>query len=147
MKWICCKPKHILRQDMRRLTKWGSFIIPTMPYGLRLEGLIFLKKAGTSYSGIEAKGVLLPLYELNCRFKAPAKYEDEIVVMTSIKQCSCVRLRFSYQICDASNNKLIATGETMHAWTDKAFRPVDAHKTVPDVLSILSKLLYKNKGV
>ena len=99
----------------------------------------FLKKSGFSNTNIEAKGILLPLYEMNCQFKSPAKYEDEIMILTSLKQISRVRLYFSYQVVNAVNQKLIATGETMHAWTDKALKPINAAKTVPDVYSLLSQ--------
>jgi acyl-CoA thioester hydrolase len=104
----------------------------------------FLKKAGVSNTEIEAKGILLPLYEMNCQFKIPARYEDEIMVVTRLKQISRVRLRFSYQVLNASNHKLLATGETMHAWTDKALKPVNAGKIVPDVYSILSQAVSQN---
>lgn len=99
----------------------------------------YLKKVGISNTNIEARGILLPLYEMNCQFKSPAKYEDEIMVITDLKQISRVRLCFSYQVINAENNKLLATGETMHAWTDKALRPVNAAKAVPDVYSMLSQ--------
>ena len=99
----------------------------------------FLKKAGVSNTDIEAKGILLPLYGMNCQFKSPAKYEDEIIVVTSLKQISRVRLCFSYQVLNAESQVLLATGETMHAWTDKALKPVNAEKVIPGVYSILSK--------
>jgi acyl-CoA thioester hydrolase len=99
----------------------------------------FLKDVGISYSSIEEKGVLLPLYELNCKFISPAKYEDEIIVITNLKSLSRVRIIFSYQVIDAINNKLIATGETMHAWTDKTLKPVNAEKIIPEVYAILNK--------
>ena len=99
----------------------------------------FLKDVGISYSSIEEKGVLLPLYELNCKFISPAKYEDEIIVITNLKSLSRVRIIFSYQVIDAMNNKLIATGDTMHAWTDKTLKPVNAEKIIPEVYAILNK--------
>ena len=99
----------------------------------------FLNKAGASNSSIEARGVLLPVYEMNCRYKSPARYEDEIMVVTSLKQVSRVRLCFSYRVLKAADHTLLATGETMHAWTDRALRPVNAGKAVPDVYSMLSR--------
>jgi len=99
----------------------------------------FFKKAGISNTKIEEKGILLPLYELNCQFKSPARYEDEILVITNLKSLSRVRMSFVYQVLNAENNKLLAIGETMHAWTDKALKPVNAEKIVPDVYSILSQ--------
>jgi acyl-CoA thioester hydrolase len=99
----------------------------------------FLNKAGAANSSIEARGVLLPVYEMNCRYKSPARYEDEIMVVTRLKKVSRVRLCFSYQVLNAANHKLLATGETMHAWTDKSLKPVDAEKAVPDAYSMLSQ--------
>lgn len=99
----------------------------------------FLKKAGVSNTSIESKGILLPLYDMNCKFKSPAKYEDEILVFTRLKQISRVRLSFSYQVKNAVTLNLIATGETMHAWTDKSLKPVNAAKTVPEFYSLLSQ--------
>lgn len=99
----------------------------------------FLRKIGFSYAGMEAKGVLLPLYEMNCQFKSPARYEDEILIVTKLKQVSRVRLCLTYQVLNAENHKLLATGETMHAWTDRDLKPVNAEKAVPDVFSILSQ--------
>ncbi len=37
--------------------------------------------------------------------------------VTRLKKVSRVRLCFSYQVPNAANHKLLATGETMHAWT------------------------------
>ena len=99
----------------------------------------FLRKAGTSNTSIEGNGVLLPLYGMNCQYKSPARYEDEIMVVTRLKKVSRVRLCFLYQVLNAANHKLLATGETMHAWTDKSLKPVDAEKAVPDAYSMLSQ--------
>ncbi|NCB76192.1 MAG: acyl-CoA thioesterase [Negativicutes bacterium] len=101
----------------------------------------FLKKVGISNIDIEAKGVLLPLYEMSCKFKSPARSEDEIMVITSLKQISRVRLCFSYQVINAINRKLLANGETMHAWTDKALKPINVTKAIPNICSLLSKTI------
>lgn len=52
----------------------------------------FQKNAGVPNSSIEAKGVLLPLYEMNCKYKSPARYEDEIMVITCLKSIARVRV-------------------------------------------------------
>jgi acyl-CoA thioester hydrolase len=100
----------------------------------------FLKNAGASNSSIEAKGILLPLYEMNCKFISPAKYEDEVSVITTIKSISRARISFTYKVMNANTGKLIATGETMHAWTDKALKPMNAEKIIPEVYSVLNKI-------
>jgi len=100
----------------------------------------FLKSLGASYSSIEDSGVILPLFEINCQFKSPAKYEDNILIITSMKSISRVRVCFSYEVLNSSNNKLLATGETMHAWTDKLLKPVNAQKKIPELFSMLKNL-------
>ena len=101
----------------------------------------FLKKAGVSNTSIEAKGVLLPLYEMSCHFKSPAKYEDEILVITRLISISRVRLQFSYRIVNAGNSKILATGETKHAWTNKELKPINAPKEIPDVFLMLNQTI------
>jgi acyl-CoA thioester hydrolase len=100
----------------------------------------FLKEEGFHYSEIEARGLCLPLYDLHCRFKAPAKYNDDIIIVTGLKQFSPVRLCFYYHVCNASNGESLATGETMHAWTDKSLKPVDVRKIAPDIYSVLERI-------
>ena len=39
---------------------------------------------GINNSSIESKDVLLPLYKMKCDFISPARYEDEILILTKI---------------------------------------------------------------
>jgi len=97
----------------------------------------FFKKLGFSYREIERRDVLLPLYEMSCKFKSPARYEDEIVIKTSLKVLTKVRIIFSYEVINCSDGKILSMGETMHAWTNKALKPINAEITIPDVYSLL----------
>ena len=97
-----------------------------------------LKSIGASNKIIEENGALLPLYEMYFKFIFPAKFEDEILVSTKIKDISRVRISFSYEIKNAIDNKSIAVGKTMHAWTDKTLKPINAKKIIPDIYSILN---------
>ncbi len=100
----------------------------------------FLKKAGFSYRDIEAKGILLPLYGLECRFISPAFYEDEIIIYTSLKKATNYRLIFAYRAVNAADSKLLATGETMLACTDRSLKPRNMAKVVPEIFDALKKL-------
>lgn len=101
----------------------------------------FLKQTGVSYSEVEARGVMLPLYEITCRFKSPAKYEDEIAVITSLKELSRVRLILTYEVINRNNNLLLATGETLHAFTGKDLKPLNAEKVIPDIYTLMKAAL------
>ena len=99
----------------------------------------FFKKIGFSYKEIEGRGVLLPLYEMNCKFKSPARYEDEITIKTSLKEITKVRVIFSYKVINDLDGKLLSLGETMHGWTNRDLKLINAEKTIPEVYYLLSK--------
>jgi acyl-CoA thioester hydrolase len=74
-----------------------------------------LRKLGFQYSEMEAEdNCHIPVVDLRIRYKAPAQYDDEIVVRTEIKNVRSSLLHFSYQIFRDGNRMLLATGETMH---------------------------------
>jgi acyl-CoA thioester hydrolase len=93
----------------------------------------FIKKAGLPYSKIEESGALLPLIELKCFFKGHAKYEDEIVVKTSIKEYTGLKLTFHYAVYKDGLKEAITEGETLHVWTNKELKPVNIKKFKPEI--------------
>lgn len=98
----------------------------------------FIKQSGISYSDLEARGVFLPLYEVTCRFKSPAKYEDEIAVITRLKEITCVRIVLAYEVINVHTNALLATGETLHAFTGSSLKPINARRVIPEVYALLA---------
>ena len=98
----------------------------------------FMAGLGYSYGRVEDEGVLLPLTDLCCSFKKPARYEQTLVVRVKVVRATCVRLRFHYEVVDAADNALVATGTTDHAWTDRALRPVNIMKLRPDIYRALT---------
>jgi acyl-CoA thioester hydrolase len=99
----------------------------------------FFKKNGVAYSEVEARGVMLPLYGLTCKFMRPARYDDEIAVITSLKKLTRVRLLMSYEVVNVKTMALLAAGETMHAFTDGSLRPLNAERAIPDVFALMRK--------
>lgn len=99
----------------------------------------FIKGIGMSYSDIEKKGYMLPLIELKSCYKGTAKYEDELIVITKIKQISYTRITFYYEIFNKNENVLINYGETMHVWTDKKLKPMNMKKNNLDIYDLMLK--------
>jgi acyl-CoA thioester hydrolase len=86
-----------------------------------------LRSLGLAYSQMETDhGLVLPVIEANCRYRAPAKYDDEILIET---QPSLVRgsvIKFAYRILrkqpDGTEPQLLAEGETVHVVCDEHFK-------------------------
>lgn len=99
----------------------------------------FIKKCGISYSGVESKGILLPLLELKCKFISSSTYEDKVIVRTSIKSYSKTKLNFYYEVFKEQDmSKPITTGETVHVWTNNNLKPINLQKHFPELYHIIS---------
>ena len=104
----------------------------------------FIKKMGMPYSLIEQKGAMLPLLEMRCRFRGFARYEDNIIVRTCIREYTGTRLSFSYTIVRAGEDRVLAEGETMQCWTRRDLRPVNIKKHMPEIYDLLEKAAKDN---
>lgn len=78
-----------------------------------------LRKLGTSYRTLEESGVMLPVLEYKVNYKKPALYDDEIKVVTTIKELPSVRITFYYEIFN-EQNELLNTAETTLVFVDKS---------------------------
>ncbi|MFY8185428.1 MAG: acyl-CoA thioesterase [Bacteroidia bacterium] len=77
-----------------------------------------LRKLGFSYKDMEEKGIMLPVLELTINYKKPAFYDDEITIVTTIKEMPSVRITFDYE-CYNSNKELLNTGKVTLVFIDK----------------------------
>ena len=75
---------------------------------------------GFSYKEMEdEEDTLMVVAESYCRYKSPAHYEDVLTVRTKVGEIRSRSLRFFYEIYRASDDRLVAEGETLHLVTDK----------------------------
>jgi acyl-CoA thioester hydrolase len=70
----------------------------------------------------ENEDAFLVVAESYCRYKAPAFYDDELIVRTHITELRKRSLRFGYEIVRASSGQCVAEGETGHVVTDSSGR-------------------------
>jgi acyl-CoA thioester hydrolase len=75
----------------------------------------YCRAVGVSYRDMEVEdGILLTVAEASCRYLAPARYDDEVLVRTSIAGAHPRLVRFSYEMIAADGGRCLATGETKH---------------------------------
>ena len=58
----------------------------------------FIKGSNISYTEMEQEGILIPLAESNCKYIIGAKYEDEIIIKTWVKELTPVKVEFNFQV-------------------------------------------------
>jgi acyl-CoA thioester hydrolase len=78
---------------------------------------------GFSYRDMEEEtGLYLIVAEASCRYKIPARYEDDLVIRTRISEITRRTIRFAYEI-HRLDGAAVASGETLHVLINKAGRP------------------------
>jgi len=78
-----------------------------------------LRELGFSYRDMEREhNCHLAVVDARCRYRAPASYDDEIIVRTQIKNVRESLVHFGYELLRASDGQLIAEGETTHIAID-----------------------------
>lgn len=82
-----------------------------------------LRTLGWTYREMEEAGVSLPVIEARCDYKAPARYDDEIVIRTEGWMRSPVRMEFAYRVSRKADGVVSASGMTMHAALGPDGRP------------------------
>jgi len=82
-----------------------------------------MRQLGLEYRTMEKDdNCHIPVVDLRVRYKAPALYDDEIVVRTRIANARQSLLHFTYEVLRAGDQTLLATGETMHIIVDDKFQ-------------------------
>ena len=82
-----------------------------------------LRSLGLAYSQLEKEHeCILPVVEATCRYRSPARYDDEILIETRPSLLRGSVLKFAYRILrkgsDGADPTLLAEGETVHVVCD-----------------------------
>jgi len=82
-----------------------------------------LRQLGFSYRDMEQNDqCFIAVVDARCRYKAPARYDDEIVVRTQLKNVRESLVHFGYELLRAGDGVLLAEGETTHIVTDSQMK-------------------------
>lgn len=88
-----------------------------------------LRQLGFSYRDMEqSDGCFIAVVDARCRYKAPARYDDEVIVRTHLKNVRESLVHFGYELVRASDGLLLAEGETTHIVTDAQMKT----RTIPE---------------
>lgn len=77
-----------------------------------------LRQLGLTYKELEEMGVMMPVLENRSRYLAPARYDDLLRIVTTLREKPGIKIRFEYDIYNGEN-KLIHQGETVLVFVNK----------------------------
>ena len=87
-----------------------------------------LRQAGL---GLQAQGVSeefhIAVVEASCRYKSPARYDDELILETHVVALRRSVLKFGYRVLrdEAGSLRLLADGGTTHVVVDRHLQKID----------------------
>lgn len=91
---------------------------------MELGRVEWCRARGVRYRDMEREdGILLTVVEASCRYLAPARYDEEVVVNTVTTVAHPRMVRFEYAMVGVEGGQKLATGETAHVFCGRDLRP------------------------
>lgn len=82
-----------------------------------------LRQLGFSYRDMEAQdGCGIAVIDARCRYRAPARYDDELLLRTKLTMVRESLIQFSYELLRSGNDELLAEGDTTHIVVDRSMK-------------------------
>jgi len=93
------------------------------------------RQLGFNYRDMEIEDDChIAVVDVRCRYRLPARYDDEIVVRTSLKNVRESLLHFGYEIVRAADDALLADGESTHIAVTSKFEKMPLPEKYREVM-------------
>ncbi len=73
----------------------------------------YMRDLGVSYARLEREGLFLAVAQIDIRYGAPARYDDELRVITRIERVRSRAVTFAYEVRRVDDDERLATGSTL----------------------------------
>lgn len=77
----------------------------------------YLRQAGIDLNEMMGEWFMVPIVDVNCRYRQSARFDDEVIIETVLEKLSKVKLSFSYRALRAKDGVLLAEGKTTNGIT------------------------------
>ncbi len=78
-----------------------------------------MRQAGISSADMEAHAVYLPVSEVSCKYLRSARYDEVLIIETTIDFIKRASMQFRYRIFRREDGAELVTGTTLHAFIDR----------------------------
>tara|TARA_Y100000814_G_scaffold6213_1_gene5780 strand:- start:18 stop:422 length:405 start_codon:yes stop_codon:yes gene_type:complete len=83
-----------------------------------------LNSIGLDVTSIENQGIQLPVIESHCEYSKGAKFEQDLIIKTTILDIPKARLKIDYNVYKDHSNELLVKGYTVHAFMNQSGRAI-----------------------
>ena len=95
-----------------------------------------MRQQGLDYSRMEVEeGCGIAVAEARVRYKAPARYDDELTIETELAKVRGPVIQFRYRVLRESDGALLCEGETIHVVVGRDMKRRALPKRYEDILT------------
>jgi len=102
----------------------------------------FFRELELPYAEIAQQGIVTPVSEVYCKYHRPARYDDILLIKTSVSSFKRVTIVFDYEILRKSDSTLLVSGYTKHGFVDLEGKIV----RIPEFIHEKISSLMENRG-
>lgn len=101
----------------------------------------YLERIGYSYARMEREGILSPVIGIECAYKHPTTFDDEVAIRVEVEEFRGVRLVIRYHMSKVSDDTTVLTGKSTHCFTTPEGKPIILKKQFPELDALLRSLV------
>jgi|ERR1017187_4513298 acyl-CoA thioester hydrolase len=105
--------------DMMGVVYYSKFLV-----WFEVGRVSLLRDKGLPYKELSAEGIGLPIVQAHADYQAPARFDDELLVKTRIKEMGTTSVTFENEVYRLPGRELLCTGHTVHVVVGKDGRPM-----------------------
>jgi acyl-CoA thioester hydrolase len=94
-----------------------------------------MRQHGLEYSEMEEDGCGIAVVEARVRYKAPARYDDHLLIETRLEKVRGPIIQFAYRIVREDDQVVLCEGETVHIVVGRDMKRRNLPKKYADILT------------
>lgn len=92
----------------------------------------FLEQIGFGYDKLEEDGIISPVISVECDYKTPSTFGDNIEIEVEIEEFKGVKLIIKYIMRNIYTNNIVLIGRTRHCFVNRENKPIILKKEYPE---------------
>ena len=99
--------------------------------------IAFLESIGCGYEKWEKDGIISPVININCDYKKPTTFGDELLIQAKIIEYKRLTLKVAYTMINIKTDEVVFVGESNHCFVNKEGRPIPLSRQFPEYDELL----------
>ncbi len=100
----------------------------------------FLNQIGYGYKKLEEDGIISPVIGVECDYKVPTTFDDEVEINVEVEEFKGVRLILKYTMTNVKSGEIVLVGKTKHCFVDSSNKPIILKKSFPKLDELLKEM-------